>query len=37
MVNVYQIFGKVLFKQGTYLNDPLPVLQGNEQDLSPKT
>ena len=26
MVNIFQIFGKVL-------NDPLPVLLGNEQDL----
>ena len=30
MVNIYQIFGKVLFNH----NDPLPVLPGNEQDLA---
>ena len=29
MVNIYQIFGKVLFNY----NDPLPVLPGNDQDL----
>ena len=29
MVNIYQIFGKVFFT----INDPLPVLPGNEQDL----
>ena len=29
MGNIYQIFGKVLFT----INDPLPVLPGNEQDL----
>ena len=38
MVNVYQIFGKVLFnnKVSCTINDPLPVLPGNEQDLSHK-
>ena len=29
MVNIYQIFGKVLFHD----NEPLPVLPGNGQDL----
>ena len=29
MVNIYQIFGKVLFN----INDPLPVVPGNDQDL----
>ena len=29
MVNICQIFGKVLFN----INDSLPVLPGNEQDL----
>ena len=35
MVNIYQIFSKVLFKHKIYgtINDPLPVLPGNEQDL----
>ena len=28
MVKIYQIFGKVIFN----LNDPLPVLLGNEWD-----
>ena len=32
MRNIYQIFGKVLFT----INDPLPVLPGNEQDLHHK-
>ena len=32
MVNIYQIFGKVLFNQ----NDPLPVLPCIEQDLGHK-
>ena len=38
MVNIYQIFGKVLFKIKLYdtINDPLPVLPGNEQDLCDK-
>ena len=38
MVNIYQIFGKVLLNikfHGT-INDPLPVLLGNEQDLCHK-
>ena len=29
MVNIFQIFGKVYLA----INDPLPVLLGNEQDL----
>ena len=35
IVNIYQIFGKVLFKHKVYgtKNDHLPVLPGNEQDL----
>ena len=35
MVNIYQIFGKVLFKHKIHvtINDPLPVLPSNEQDL----
>ena len=35
MVNIYQIFGKVLFKYKIFgtINDPLPVLPGSEQDL----
>ena len=35
MVNIYQIFGKVLFKHKFYgtVNDLLPVLPGKEQDL----
>ena len=32
MRNFYEIFGKVLFT----INDPLPVLPGNEQDLDHK-
>ena len=32
MINIYQIFGKVLFN----INDPLPVLPGIEQDLGHK-
>ena len=32
MVNIYEIFGKVLFT----INDPLPVLSGNEQELDHK-
>ena len=32
MRNIYQIFGKVLFT----INDPLPILPGNEQDLDHK-
>ena len=36
MVNIYQIFGKVLFnhKFDGIINDPLLVLPGNEQDLA---
>ena len=35
MVNIYQIFGKVLFEHKLFgtINDPLPVLPGKEQDL----
>ena len=35
MVNIYQIFGKVLFEHKILctINDLLPVLPGNEQDL----
>ena len=36
MLNIYQIFGKVLFislKFYETMNDPLPVLPGKEQDL----
>ena len=35
MVNIYQIFGKVLFKHKFYgtINDFFNVLPGNEQDL----
>ena len=32
MGNIYEIFGKVLFT----INDPLPILPGNEQDLDHK-
>ena len=35
MVNIYKIFGKVYLNITFYgtINDPLPVLPGNEQDL----
>ena len=35
MVNIYQIFGKVYLNVKFYgtINDPLPALPGNEQDL----